>query len=247
MIYILNIIYLDYLLYGVYLSIGECIVNNKLLFFFSLIKIIYINFKVLPFKYAIKLPIWISYKTELISLKGRFIFNSNIRTGMIRIGFDGAGTAKFKATSIENNGSIFLGENISIGGGCQICTVSENSELHIGSDVKITSESHIISSKKVIIGNRTIISWDTQIMDTDFHNIYNKKSELLNADASIVIGEHVWIASKVSILKGSIIYDDIIISSGSIINGILKESNAIYTGLPIRKIKENVYGGPRFF
>lgn len=210
--------------------------NNKLLFFFSLIKIIYINFKVLPFKYAIKLPIWISYKTELISLKGRFIFNSNIRTGMIRIGFDGAGTAKFKATSIENNGSIFLGENISIGGGCQICTVSENSELHIGSDVKITSESHIISSKKVIIGNRTIISWDTQIMDTDFHNIYNKKSELLNADAS-----------KVSILKGSIIYDDIIISSGSIINGILKESNAIYTGLPIRKIKENVYWGPRFF
>lgn len=209
--------------------------NNKLLFFFSLIKIIYINFKVLPFKYAIKLPIWISYKTELISLKGRFIFNSNIRTGMIRIGFDGTGTAKFKATSIENNGSIFLGENISIGGGCQICTVSEN------------SESHIISSKKVIIGNRTIISWDTQIMDTDFHNIYNKKSELLNADASIVIGEHVWIASKVSILKGSIIYDDIIISSGSIINGILKESNAIYTGLPIRKIKENVYWGPRFF
>ena len=84
-------------------------------------------------------------------------------------------------------------------------------------------------------------------MDTDFHNIYNKKSELLNADASIVIGEHVWIASKVSILKGSIIYDDIIISSGSIINGILKESNAIYTGLPIRKIKENVYWGPRFF
>lgn len=89
--------------------------NNKLLFFFSLIKIIYINFKVLPLKDAIKLPIWISYKTELISLKGRFIFNSNIRTGMIRIGFDGAGTAKFKATSIENNGSIFLGENISIG------------------------------------------------------------------------------------------------------------------------------------
>ena len=144
------------------------------------------------------------------------------------------------STVIENNGIIYLGNNVKIGGGCQICTVSKNSRLEIKKNVSITSESHIIASKNISIGNDSIISWNTQIMDTDFHKILDKNNNLLNEDLEILIGNNVWIASNVNILKGSNVPNNTVISSGSIIRGFLYEENCIYTGLPIKILKSNI-------
>ncbi|WP_302177471.1 acyltransferase [Megamonas funiformis] len=213
---------------------------NKIKYIFSIPKSLYINIKSLPLKQAIKLPILVSYKTKLISLRGKIVLLDKAKYGMIRIGFDGAGTAKHMSTVIENNGIIYLGNNVKIGGGCQICTVSKNSRLEIKKNVSITSESHIIASKNISIGNDSIISWNTQIMDTDFHKILDKNNNLLNEDLEILIGNNVWIASNVNILKGSNVPNNTVISSGSIIRGFLYEENCIYTGLPIKILKSNI-------
>ena len=77
-------------------------------------------------------------------------------------------------------------------------------------------------------------------MDTDFHKILDKNNNLLNKDLDIIIGDNVWIASKVNILKGTNIPNNTVISSGSIIKGILDEENCIYTGLPIKILKSNI-------
>ena len=50
------------------------------------IKTLYFNFKYLPFKEAVKLPVFLSRHVCLKKIKGKVIINSKIRTGMIKIG-----------------------------------------------------------------------------------------------------------------------------------------------------------------
>lgn len=63
-----------------------------------------------------------------------------------------------------------------------------------------TGESHIVASEKISIGSDSIVSWNTQILDTDFHKIYVNGC-VTNENEEIIIGNHVWIASGVTILK----------------------------------------------
>jgi hypothetical protein len=49
-------------------------------------KSIYVNFRLLPFKQAIKMPIIVSRKTTLSSLSGSVSLDK-LKTGSIRIGF----------------------------------------------------------------------------------------------------------------------------------------------------------------
>lgn len=53
----------------------------------SILRTIYFNFRTLPFKQAIKLPIFIYGRVRLFGLNGEVIFeNTYIKTGMVKIG-----------------------------------------------------------------------------------------------------------------------------------------------------------------
>lgn len=215
-------------------------------------KTIYLNFKQLPVKQAIHLPILVSWRTHFKSLKGKIRLEGKITTGMVRIGLNGSGsgTCFYMATVLENNGTLVFKGPVKIGGGCQICTVLSDSLIEIGSDTKFMGESHVIAEKKVSFGQKCAISWNTQIMDTDFHKIYdecihttsNSGKKRINESAPILIGDHVWIASHVCVMKGAKISDNSVVACGSIINGreISEGENNIVTGLPNRVLKRNI-------
>ena len=72
-------------------------------------KTIYFNCKSLPFSQAIKLPIFISHRVILASLKGKIVFDcGNVKTGMVKIGFGYVGIFdRYRSRSIiENNGTL---------------------------------------------------------------------------------------------------------------------------------------------
>lgn len=104
-------------------------------------------------------------------------------------------------------------------------------------------ESHIIAKRSVLLGANCAISWNTQIMDTDFHKIIDCENNLINEDLPVIVGNHVWIGSHVNALKGSQIPDDCIIAAGCIItssaNKII-ESDTVIGGFPNRIIRNNV-------
>lgn len=143
---------------------------------------------------------------------------------------------------IENTGLIEFGDGVCIGGGCQICTVNKNSELILGNKVSVTSECHICCAKKIVIGAKSIISWNTQIMDTDFHDI-RLDGKLINKDADVFIGKSCWIASRSCILKGTFLADNVIVASNSTISGEVLESNVIVMGLPVKVLKKMLVWG----
>lgn len=58
------------------------------LFLLGLPKTLLFNFHYFPLKTAIKLPVWLTHKVRLKSLKGKVVIDTeNIKRGMITIGY----------------------------------------------------------------------------------------------------------------------------------------------------------------
>ena len=209
----------------------------------SLPKSFYFCLRSMPLGQAVKLPVIVSRKTAFRSLRGRVLLGKTPRFGMVRIGFGGSGTAWHLPCSIENNGTMQFDGTVRIGGGTQLCTVCESSTLRFGRGTVVTGESHIAAKKRIVIGADCAVSWDTQIMDTDFHTVVSD-GQVVNPDEEIIIGDHVWICSRAAVLKGSVIPSHTIIALGAVISGKLSEENTCITGLPVRVLKHHCSWGP---
>jgi acetyltransferase-like isoleucine patch superfamily enzyme len=216
-------------------------ITNILHYMAGMHKSIYVNFSVLPFKDAIKLPIIVSRKTKLSSLSGRVILDKN-KTGIIRIGFGNVRLVDFayERTIFHLEGTIHFRGKCKIGKASKI-EVGTDGYLDIGENFTISAKSKIICHKSVKIGKNSTFAWDSLIMDTDYHDIYNASKECINEDKEILIGEKVWIGTRSTILKGSVIPDNCIVAANSLLAKIYNQEHCIVAGNPAKVVKKNVF------
>ena len=207
-------------------------------YFIGIPKSLYVNFRLLPFKEAIKLPIIVSTNTKLLSLKGKAKL-SKIKTGIVRIGFTGAEMIDYKTnpTMLRIDGEIEFKGKVKIARGNKIIVYGK---LSLGNNFITTGNNIIICNKKIKIGSDTMFAWETIIMDNDQHNIYDKKKNIINQDAEINIGDNVWIGAKSMVLKGCNIADGTIIGANSTITNSYEIPNSIIAGNPTKVLKKNV-------
>lgn len=213
------------------------------IFMFIHIKSIIVNLWLLPFGQAIKMPILVSRKTKIKSLKGKVIIKQKARLGMIQIGYNNVGIIDYKyvRSIIEINGLIIFNGTAYLGTG-SIISVGDDGILEVGNNFSITAKSTIVCFKKITIGNDTVLSWENMILDTDFHGIY--KNEIrTNTPEDIVIGNHVWIGYHCTILKGSVIPNNSVIASNSRISKVLDKSNSLYGGSPAKLLNSDISWG----
>jgi acetyltransferase-like isoleucine patch superfamily enzyme len=205
------------------------------------IKTIYFNFHYFKISEAILFPVFISKNIRLNKLDGKVILQCPIRTGLIRIGFGDVGIFDKKKSKgiLQIKGQFILNGETFIGHGSKII-IGKEGILSLGKRFRISSESSIIAEHNILIGDDCLFAWEIIVMDTDYHQIINLTGERLNPDKPVIIGNHVWIASRCTILKGSQISDNTIIASNSLVSGHLKEANAIYGGNPAQKIRDSV-------
>lgn len=91
----------------------------------------------------------------------------------------------------------------------------------------------------VIIGEDCMFARQILILASDFHSILNHDGHRINYSNGITLGNHVWVATKATILKNSHIGSNSIIAAGAVVsNGI--PSNSIAGGVPTKLIKENI-------
>jgi acetyltransferase-like isoleucine patch superfamily enzyme len=100
----------------------------------------------------------------------------------------------------------------------------------------INHNAFIVCRKKITIGNGATISNNVVIRDNDAHEILDEKYESVK---SIEIGEHVWIGTNVTILKGVKIGNGAVIGANSLVNKDIPEKS-LAAGVPTRVIKENI-------
>ncbi|AYL94598.1 acyltransferase [Mucilaginibacter celer] len=205
------------------------------------LKSVIFNFKYFPFKTAIKLPVLISNNIYLHKMGGTVMINGPIKTALVQIGYGKVGISDFKrARGVwQVFGDVVFNGRAFIMHGCKI-NVGKNGKLTFGENFNMSTEVAIVAEKQITIGNNSGISWESLVMDTDFHHIFDENGQIINHPKEVIIGDNVWVGCRCTILKGANLPDGSIIAAGSLVTKKLVGNNSIFGGNPMRVLKENI-------
>jgi carbonic anhydrase/acetyltransferase-like protein (isoleucine patch superfamily) len=217
------------------------VIRTILLYALALPKSLYFNLRYLRFRDALRLPIIVSHRVWLFRARGTVRIAAPLAFGMVKIGFGEVSIFdQWKSRAIwEVTGDVVFNGRCSLGHGSKI-SVGDGARLAIGRNFVITAESALVCKKEITIGDDTLFSWDILVMDTDFHPIRDGSGRMLNPDAEVVIGDHVWVGCRALILKGSVIPSGCVVAAGTTIAREFTGENAVLGGNPVREIREGV-------
>lgn len=213
------------------------IIKNLLLLDF--IRTLIVNFKLLPFKQAIKLPVLIYRPTRLKGISGRIILEAPVKFGMIKLGYTKSISCTTTSVFQCNGTMVFKGNGITARG-VMLDVGTKNGILKFGEDFFINSDTYIICYKNILIGNHFRSSWNCQIIDTNLHSTC-KKNKRYSIHKDIIIGNNVWLGNRSSISKGVTIADNVIISSDSVVRKSVEEKCVVVQGNPANIVAKGLY------
>jgi len=200
---------------------------------FAILKSIYANKKLTGKYFSMKVFLYPGMNVVMdidnncnVNIKGRLIVKPWMgRNGNLFIKVS-------KNATFDLLSDLYCGPNVHL-------YVNENAKLHIaGSDDRIstiTADSKILVYSEINIGLGTIIAWDCCITDSDWHKINGKVGV-----KSVTIGDHVWLANGVTVLKGANISDDSIIASKSVVNKPINNPYSLSAGIPAVIVKNAI-------
>lgn len=150
---------------------------------------------------------------------------------------------RFSECSIEiygNNNSVVI-ENDCAGHGLEIWS-SEGSQVHIKEHSHFAGKSHLAATegKKISIGERCLFASEIVFRTGDSHSVLDLQGNRLNFAKDILIGNHVWIGQYVTVLKGTIVGNDCIVGTNSLLTGKMYDRNCVIAGNPAKVIKRDM-------
>ena len=208
----------------------------------SLTKTILANVKYFRISDAIKCPIVIGKKVDV--KLGAIRVNCEIKPALIRIATDLVPVVESGKDTIiiRNEGLIEFGGLFVCRSGARIM-VREGATLSIGNKVNLGHLSKMICYKNISIGDDCTFSWECQIIDTDFHFLYNiKKEKYYPRVKPILINDNVFVGNRCTIGKGTILPKGTIVSCNSNVSGDFSQydENILIKGNPATFIKDGL-------
>ena len=167
------------------------------------------------------------------------VFSSNLIKvyGTLNVGH----SCLFDALSSEG---IELGKNVSIHPFCSIeasgTLMNLGKGIKIGNNVGIGRNCHFGGAGGISVGDDTIFGQYVSVHSENhvFTNIDMAIRKQGVVRLGIEIGSNCWIGAKVTILDGAVIGDGCIIAAGAVVIEGKYDKNAIYGGVPAKKIKD---------
>ena len=205
------------------------------------LKTLRFNFTYFPFKTAVKLPVLISNNVYLHKLKGKVTLNGPVRTAVVQIGYGKIAIADFKRSRAvwDVYGEVVFNGRAFIMHGCKI-HVGAAGQLIFGDDFNMSAECALVAEKKIEIGNNSGISWESLVMDTDFHHISDAEGQVFNHPKPVIIGDKVWVGCRCTILKGAQIPHGSIVAAGTLVTKKLHGVKSIFGGNPVNMLKSDI-------
>ena len=188
----------------------------------KLIYLLYVTVSILPdirilkfwFNFIIKL------RPKVLNLLDTMYISKNVHI------YSNVRISRMSNLIINNN--VCIKENCTIGGNCTI-----------GENTLILANTKIDASGEVIIGKNTHIGRENDIYSHS-HDVSNK-AILVNESKEIfqktIIGDNVMLFSRVGIMSGVTLEDNVVIGYGSVVTKDCS-ANCIYAGVPSKKIGE---------
>lgn len=151
-----------------------------------------------------------------------------------------AATLSNLTISVNGDGNeIVIGKNCRIYGPCSI-VCEDGGKVLIGKDTGLRGVQILSRHASVKIGKDCMTSYGIIIRNHDSHCIIDQNTkQILNPAKDIVIGNHVWIAQNVAILKGANIGNNVVVGYGSVVTRAIPD-NSICVGSPASVAKSNI-------
>ena len=191
----------------------------------SIIKTLRFNLHYFGFR-GFKLPVLVSRNFVLLRMGGGCIIDE-FNTGSVRLGFSGVGIfdKRYDRGIWECDGKVRFRGKASLGQGTKV-SVGTDGHLVLGVNFRVTAKSEIVCFDNVNIGDGVLVSWDSIIMDTDFHQLNDEPRT-----SPITIADSVWIGMRSAILKGAFIPRGSVIAAGSTMTKALDGECCLYGGV----------------
>lgn len=215
---------------------------KKIKFIFNtLLPSIRFNFHYLPFKQAMHLPIYIC-KPQYENLLGSVVITApNLRRGMIQLG--SSTTALYPDTGIRwnNKGTIVFKGDVVIGSNSAI-VVYPKAILELGDHFISTASLHVACTVGISVGHHAILGWETTIMDSDFHPLYDMENHCFKkAYGKIHIGNFNWFAAQCMIRHSVKTPSHCTFAARSLVSRQdVFESYCVHGGSPLRILARNL-------
>lgn len=202
---------------------------------------IYVNFRCLPFKTALKLPIFVGYKTRIDKLSRNIVFGCKPKTFMVRIGWGGTAgreSGKKNYLLLNKNATLKFNGRCTMSSG--ISLILDLGSLEIGDNFFCNKNCTISCNDKITIGDDALFGWNIELLDSDNHKVIHKGSKEICDHGQIQIGNHVWVASFSHILKNSAVPDGSIVAYNSLVTKCFEGKNLLLGGSPAKVIEEQI-------
>lgn len=127
--------------------------------------------------------------------------------------------------SLEDGGQIFI---------------DRNSQFN-RPNVRLIVNNHTKNeSTKIHLGKNAQISIDVLMRTSDGHSLFNFGEKYpYNKPENIIIGDNVWLGSRVVLLKGTNLPNNSVVGACSVVNKNFREENVVIAGNPAKIIKHN--------
>jgi len=100
----------------------------------------------------------------------------------------------------------------------------------------------------ITLGDEVVIARDGTIRNHDKHTIIDLETKSpANPPESVVLGNHLWLTQRVTVLKGTHLNDGCIVANLAVVSGDFKEPNCLVAGVPAKVVKRNVTWDIRTF
>ncbi|WP_321317221.1 hypothetical protein [Labilibaculum sp.] len=221
----------------------------RLLIHLRILKTIYINFRLLPFKQAYHFPVLVLGKAKFLSLKGKIkLDDSKVRFGMVLLGKDvDEMPISSTPTKIYLNGILSIVGGLIVNKGANL-SVEKGALLSVGSNVMICSGVLVKATERIIIGNYARIASGCFIIDSNMHSIKDViTGQIKKRNAPITIGNNVWLSMNTSVMPGTIVPDNSVTSRYAFLNKDYSKdykNGAFFAGSPAKAVREglqNIY------
>jgi acetyltransferase-like isoleucine patch superfamily enzyme len=153
----------------------------------------------------------------------------------------GAAVTQLEITIIGSRNQIYIGANVVYLKGNIWCS-SDDGRIRIGEQTTISEASLTLTEPgmSITLGRDCLLSWNISLRCGDGHPIVDLSTgETINPARPIALGDHVWVAAHVEVLKGVSIGEHSVIGAHSVVTHDVP-AHAVAAGVPARVLRENI-------
>jgi acetyltransferase-like isoleucine patch superfamily enzyme len=143
---------------------------------------------------------------------------------------------------IGSSHTVLLGSGVRFKRGGCLWLENTRGSIHIGENTTF-EETHLAvtgDNTSIKIGNDCMFAYDIDVRTGDSHALLDANGRKINPEKSVEIGDHVWIASHCSVLKGVSLSAHTVVATRSTVTKLFSKTNLLIGGSPAKIIKEGI-------